>query len=197
MHEHRSLIEATRIAGATLDSIAAKYGVSRDAVHRHCRPVEAGGHLSDDQRADYLAQVPLKELAQKAAAEGLNVLDYLSLIRSTLIQQLQLAASVNDRNGTANIARTLNETLRQIAGITGEMGALAARNITINNTTNFVNSPIFADLQGMLIRTLQPYPEALARVVEGLQQLEAKAAPVSNGAPLIDAKPLEAHVDAA
>jgi hypothetical protein len=55
----------------------------------------------------------------------------------------------------------------------------------------FINSPMFVDLQSMLIRKLQGHPAALSSVVEGLQELEAKAAPVSNGATTIDASPLE------
>ena len=135
-HEHRALIEATRIAGASLDTISAKYGVSRDAVHRHM-----ANHVDDDVRAEYLAAVPLKELAAKAAAEGLSVLEYLSLIRSTLVRQMQLASSVNDRNGVATVARTLNETLRQIGAITGDLHAFQCgviRSVSVRLGANFI-----------------------------------------------------------
>jgi len=173
-HPNRALIEQARVVGCSLDAISAKYGVSRDALHRHCK-----NHLSDDLRSEYLAQVPLRELAEKAAAEGLTVLEYLSLVRGILVQQLQLASSVNDRNGVSNIARTLNDTLGKIGQITGEMGAIAARNINITATNNvsFVNSPVFADLQQMLIRRLAGHPEAMAAVVEGLRELESRSAP--------------------
>jgi len=95
-HEHRALIEGARVAGASLDSIAGKYGCSRDALHRHCK-----NHLSDDQRSEYLAAVPLRELAEKAAAEGLSILQYLSLTRGILVKQMQLASSVNDHHATS------------------------------------------------------------------------------------------------
>jgi hypothetical protein len=55
-HEHRVLIEQTRIAGASLDSISAKYGVSRDFVFRHMRT-----HVSEDLKAEYLADPPAAE----------------------------------------------------------------------------------------------------------------------------------------
>jgi hypothetical protein len=61
-HPDRVLIEQTRIAGASLDTIAAKYNVSRDAIWRHM-----GKHVSEDLRAEYLAAVPMKDLAAKAA----------------------------------------------------------------------------------------------------------------------------------
>jgi predicted ArsR family transcriptional regulator len=62
-------IEATRVAGASLDNIAAKFGISRDALRRHMH-----AHVPEDLRAQYLADVPVKELAQRASAEGLRSL---------------------------------------------------------------------------------------------------------------------------
>ena len=75
-HENRVLIESTRIAGASLDNISARYGVGRDAIHRHMK-----NHVDDDLRAEYLAATPLKDLAEKAASEGISVLQYLSITR--------------------------------------------------------------------------------------------------------------------
>src|SRR5260370_16269914 len=89
-HENRVLIEQTRIAGASLDSIALKFGCSRDSVHRHM-----ANHVSQDLLAQYLADAPIKELAQKAAAEGMSVLQYLSFIPIPLINQFQMAPSLH------------------------------------------------------------------------------------------------------
>jgi hypothetical protein len=170
-HEHRALIEATRIAGASLDNISAKYSVSRYAIHRHMR-----AHVDDDLRAEYLAAVPLKELAERAAAEGLSVLQYLSLTRSILVQQLQLASSVNDRNGVSNIARTLNDTLGKIGAITGEMGAIAARNITINNTVNNVlQAPEVIDLRSAAMLALRPFLDAALALASAWHEVEERA----------------------
>jgi hypothetical protein len=167
-HEHRSLIEATRVAGASLDSISSKYGVSRDAVHRHMK------HVPEDVRLQYIADTPIKELAQRAATEGVGLLDYFAIVRSILLQQFQLAASVNDKNGTAVLAGRLTEVLREIGKVTGEiMKSPAVQNI--NTTVNFVNSPIFLDLQQMLVRRLAGHPDAMAAVIEGLRELEAKS----------------------
>ena len=174
-HEHRTLIEATRVAGASLDTVSAKYGVSRDALHKHMK-----NHVDDDLRSEYLAAVPLEELAVRAAQEGLSVLLYLSLIRATLVRQMQLAASVNDRNGTATIARTLNETLRQIGQITGEMGALAASNITIHGNINVLNHPQIANLQANLLKALAPFPEARNAVIAAAPDTPAPGSAARN-----------------
>jgi hypothetical protein len=42
-----------------------------------------------------------KELAARASTEGISLLDYFAIVRGVLLQQFQLAASVNDKNGTA------------------------------------------------------------------------------------------------
>jgi hypothetical protein len=177
-HEHRVLIESIRIAGASLDTISSKYGVSRDSIFRHMR-----AHVPDDLRAEYLAAVPLKELAEKAATEGISVLQYLSLIRATLMTQLQLAASVHDRHGTSALAGKLNETLRLIGNISGELGDMAARTINIG-TINVLNSPVYLDLRQELLRALQPFPDARRAVAAALQHLEERQRP-----PLLDVTP--------
>jgi hypothetical protein len=166
-HPDRALIEASRVAGCSLDSIGAKFNVSRDAVWRHCKD-----HISIESRADYLAAIPIAELAEKAATEGVSVLNYFSLIRSTLMRQFQLASSLNDHNATGMLAGRLTECLRAIGTISGEMGSLA-NSITINNSTTILSSPVFANMQATLLQALAPYPEARAAVVMALRNLDA------------------------
>jgi hypothetical protein len=166
-HVDRVRIEFAHVSGASLDSIAAQFKVSRDAVWRHCQK-----HLTDNDRSEYLAAVPLKELAEKAAVEGMSVLEHLSIVRATLMRQFQLAASVNDRQGTATLAGRLTECLRAIGQLTGELGSMVANNLTINNTTNILNSPVFANLQANLLTALAPYTDARAAVVQALRQMD-------------------------
>jgi hypothetical protein len=189
-HPERARIEMARLAGVGLDNLAAQFDVSRDSIWRHMKD-----HVSEADKAAYLADVPLQEMLARAADEGTSLLDFFRIVRATLMKQFQLAASVNDRRAVAALAGRLNEVLTSIGGVTGEMLKLAPTSIT-DNTSVFINSPIFVDLQSMLVRKLADHPEALSRVVEGLQELEAGVAPASNGAPLIDVKPLEARVDA-
>jgi hypothetical protein len=166
-HPDRALIEAARVAGCSIDALAAKYKISRDAIWRHHK-----NHLTDEQRADILASVPMSELAAKAAAEGTSVLEYFAIIRGILMQRFQLAASVGDNNATGVLAGRLTEVLREIGRASGELGNMAAaNNITINNTT-IMNSPVFATLQANLLQALAPFPEARAAVVNALRQMD-------------------------
>lgn len=158
-----------RISGASLDSIAATFNVHRDAVWRHTTK-----HVTDDQRAMYLADVDLTALAARANAENMSLMDYLAIVRGTLMVQMQAAAGVNDRSSTAALAGRLNETLKLIGQFTGELMKISPANIT-NNSIVFMSSPLYAELERMLIATLSPHPEALAKVVEGLRTLEAKS----------------------
>jgi hypothetical protein len=171
-HPDRVLIEAARVAGCSLDTIAAKHSISRDAIFRHMK-----NHVDDAARADYLANIPMKDLAAKAAEEGVSVLQYFSIIRGVLMSQFQLAASVNDRNATATLAGRLTEVLRAIGSISGEMGGMAVNHLTINNTTNILNSPIFATLQANMLHALAPFPDARAAVVTALRQMDEQNAP--------------------
>jgi hypothetical protein len=168
-HPERARIELARIAGVSLRQLEETFGVSGQAVWRHM-----ANHVSEGDKAAYLADVPLQEMLARAADEGVSLLDFFKIVRATLMKQFQLAASVNDRRAVASLAGRLNETLDLIGKLTGEMLRLSPGTV-VNNTAVFVNSPIFTDLQSMLVRKLARYPEALSQVVEGLQELEAKA----------------------
>jgi hypothetical protein len=98
-HVDRARIEATRIAGVSLDNVSAKFGVSRDVVHRHMTR-----HVDEDTKLQYISDVPIRELAARASEEGVSLLDYFAIVRGVLLQQFQLAAACNDKNGTAVLA---------------------------------------------------------------------------------------------
>jgi hypothetical protein len=170
----------------SLEVVAERYSVSRDALYRHMR-----NHVPDETRAQYIADVPIREIAAKATEQGGNLIDYFVIVRGMLFQQLQTVAAHGDVQGTNNTSRALIEVLREIGRFTGEL--LSASSVTNNVTNNyavFTSSPAFAELQAMLVTTLAPYPEALAAVVAGLQRLDAQAGNPPVGAPLIDLKPV-------
>jgi hypothetical protein len=168
-HPERHLIEQLRVAGCSLDSIAAKFpGVLRDSIHRHMHT-----HVSEAAKAVYLADIPIAEVAERAGRENGSILSYFALIRSTVFQQLLLASSVNDGNRVAVLAGRATEVLREIGRVTGELSAIGSLTVNnINNSIAFVNSPQFARLESMLIDRLRDYPQALSAVVAGLRELE-------------------------
>lgn len=167
-----------RAGGASLDSLAEKFKVSRDSIARHWRD-----HVSPELKATYLAgPSELATLMEKAAKEGDSVLDYLRLCRTTLTAQLAAMAEAGDGRGAAIVAGQLTRTLETIGRVTGELGALAGNNLTINNTL-ILNSPEFAKAQATILRALAPYHDARMAVVRALRDLDTDAAAPSLAAP--------------
>jgi hypothetical protein len=181
----KARIEAVRCAGASLDTVAAKFSISRDALHRHMT-----NHVTDDQRSQYLADVPIQELAQLAASEGISVLQYLSLGRSVLMQEFQLASQAHAHHATSALAGRLNETLKLIGTLSGEMSELA-RSVTINGNINILNHPAAATFQAKLLEALEPFPAAHEAVVTCIRAFDAESAPAAAAVPLM--KTIEHH----
>lgn len=153
--------------GASVRAICTRFGVQKNACWRHGKL-----HMSQERRAALIAG-PLKmhELAQKAAELDLSLLDYLGLIRSTLLGQFTTAAEVGDRNGVSTVSGRLLECLRMQAQLTGEISKATS---TVTNNVAVINHPVVADLQALLIRTLAPYPEARQAVVIALKEMSAR-----------------------
>ncbi len=172
-HPERTRIELMRASGVSLNVIAEKFGVQRDAVNRHWH-----GHVSDQMKASFLAgPLQLEELAQKAAETGTSVLDHLHAIRVVLFSHLTTATEAGDGSLAANVAGRLTHVLETIARISGELGALAT-NTTYNITNNqlvLTQTPAFLKLQASLLHALAPFPEAREAVVAALNELDEGA----------------------
>lgn len=184
-HPDRHRIEITLAGGAAQRAVARKFNTSRDGVQRHWTR-----HVTAARKAELIAgPVKLGELAERAAEEGLSILDYLALVRLSLLSQFTAAAEAADRNGAAMLAGRLLEALRDIARLTGE---IRATGINVTNNMLILSSPIFADLQAMLLQRLAPFPEARAAVIEGLAALDQRASGTPLPAPLIEHDAIEA-----
>src|SRR3974390_2496405 len=112
-HPDRWRIELLKAGGASLRSLAEKFGVSLDAVDRHWHK-----HVSAEIKARYLlAPVPLPEPAAKAAEQGGSVLGHLHAIRVVLMGQMSAVVEANDGRGVAYIAGRLTSVLETIAKV--------------------------------------------------------------------------------
>jgi hypothetical protein len=175
-HQERWRIELLKAGGAGIDALAAKFGVSRDAIFRHWHT-----HVTDSMKAGYLSgPSEMANLAAKAATEGDSVIDYLRICRTALTSQLAAASEAGDSRTTAYVAGQLTKTLETIGKLTGELGELARSSINItNNNIAIMNSPQFATLQATMLRALAPYPDARSAVVLALRDLDAEPAPAA------------------
>jgi hypothetical protein len=179
-HPERHRIEMLRLAGTPLEALSERFALGdtiaagRDRLWRHMRQ-----HVTRDHRAALLADIPLSELAERAASENASVLDHLQIVRSNLMGMFLTAAGAGEAKTAALVSGRLLETLRDQAHLTGE---LMSNGPVMNfNITNIINSPMFAALQAMLIEKLKPHPLALAEVVQGLRELEASQPPLIDG----------------
>jgi hypothetical protein len=167
-HEQRHRIELSLVSGVSHRAVAAKFEVSPHAVRRH-----GENHVSPERRAQLVAgPLKLQQLAERAADEGMSMLDYVAMLRSTLMERFLAASECDDRPGTALLAGRLTELLRLQASLTGELSRAGA---TITNNTLILSSPLMADLQAMLAQRLRPYPDAMRAVLEGLEDLSTRA----------------------
>lgn len=166
-HPDRISIELASLAGLSLDKIAARFNVGRDAVARHMKALDPG------YRAALIADVPLEEMAERAAKEGLSILDQLAVLRQSLMHGAIEAKAASDHYAHATLSNAAVNAIRETARLTGELrSAPTITNIT-NNVAVLMASPVMQRLQAMLTHRLAPYPEALAAVLDGLAELDA------------------------
>jgi len=178
-HPDRVRIELHKLSGASLDKVVMKFpDIHRDALHRHMK-----SHLGADERQALIAEIPIRELAKRAAEEGGSVLDHLTVIRNVVMRALLGAAESSDRVGTASLAGRAVEVLNALGKLTGEIASIAAVT-NIQNNLNIFQAPDFCALETMLVQRLQPYPDALAAVLDGLRELEGRSTPEATVATL-------------
>jgi hypothetical protein len=185
-HPDRWRLELLRAGGAGIDALAAKFGVTRDCVHRHWSL-----HVTPEMKANYLCgPAELATLAEKAAIEGDSVLDYLRLCRTALVGMLAAMTEAGDARGAAFVAGQLARTLETMARVTGEIGELARSTVNIHgNVSILTDSPAFAKVQASLLRALAPFPDARGAVVLALRQLDEANAPAPPAAKIIEHLP--------
>jgi hypothetical protein len=171
-HDERWRIELLHAGGASLNSLAEKFGLSKDAIGRHWN-----NHVSKEIKASYLVgPAQLADLAAKAAEEGASVLDHFRAIRTMLMSQMAATTEAGDARGAAIVAGQLVGVLEKIGKVTGEIATIAQGTINIQNNVAIVNSPQFAKVQAAILRALAPHGAARAAVVDALRELDAETA---------------------
>ncbi len=171
-HQDRARIEALRVGGASLDSLARQFNVSRDAVWRHHK-----AHVSPKRRAELTAgPAKVEQLVNAAADESKSLLDYLAITRSVLFNQFLTAAEAGDRPAVAHIAGRLLDSLRELGRLTGELREVSGISIT-NNTLNLTTSTEFAALSKGLLEIARAHPSARGDIVALLRGLDGTPEP--------------------
>ena len=169
-HPERERIEALRASGASLESLARKFRVHKDAIWRHWRD-----HVSADLEVQYLAApATIAALKERAVAEGGSILDYLGILRSVLMGAITASAEAQSAFTLAALSGRLVEVLREIGKLTGEIERLDPG---INVTTNIaiMSDPRMIDLQSGLLAIARGHPEVRSDLIALLRNLDSRS----------------------
>jgi hypothetical protein len=170
-HPERERIEVLRAGGASLESLARKFKVHKDAVWRHWRD-----HVSADLKTTYLCgAATIEALREKAASEKGSILDYLTTLRSILMGAVTASAEAGSATTLANLTGRLVEVLREIGKLTG---AIERLNPGVNVTTNIaiMADPRMIELQSGLLQIARLHPGVRQDIIGLLRNLDAKSA---------------------
>lgn len=177
-HPDRMAIELAYFANMSLDRIAERYGVTRDSIWRHVKKLDPA------YRAALVADVPLEQMAERAAKEGISLLDQLSVLRMGLMHSAIEAKAAGDHYAHATLSNAAVNAIREAGRLTGELKNVPTIQNVTNNVAVIMASPVMARLQTMLAQRLGPHPQALEAVLAGLAELEAsEPGPGSSQAP--------------
>jgi hypothetical protein len=154
-HAERTRIELLLAGGAGQKSVADRFNLSKDSIHRHWH-----GHVTEERKAALLlGPVQVQALAAKVAEESESVIDHHKAVRAGLYQFLTAALEAGDRTSGAMLSGRLTEVNNAIARITGE---LASSPLVQNNSlTVIMQSEQMQGLLDEIVDVLAPWPEAL------------------------------------
>jgi hypothetical protein len=168
-HPERERLESLRASGASLDSLAKKFKISRDSIWRHMQ-----NHVSEETRMSYLAgPSTIAELKERAALENATLIDYLSILRSILMGAIAASAEANSAFTLATLSGKLLEVLKEIGKITGEIERMSP-SISITNNLSIMSDPRMIELQAGLLRIARDHHGAQADIVALLRGLDAQ-----------------------
>ena len=163
----RVRLESLRASGVSLDSLAKKFHVHRDAVWRHWQT-----HVSADLKTHYLAgPATIAELREKAKLEGGSVIDYLTTLRSILMGSITASAEAGSAFTLGALSGRLVEVLREIGRITGEIERLNP-SVNVTNNIAIMSDPRMIELQSGLLSIARQVPAARMPIIELLKSLE-------------------------
>jgi hypothetical protein len=166
-HAERHRIELLLAGGARPRPIGERFGLHWSAIRRHWI-----GHVDDERKASLIAgpDIKIADLRERAAEEGMSLLDHYKVVRAALYRMLDVAQAVGDRNAVALVSGRLHENFAAVGRLTGELSTIGTVNL---NVANFFSTPHFAALQTELVAALRDFPEARSAVLSAFRRLEA------------------------
>jgi hypothetical protein len=137
------------ISGASLRDVAGQFGISKSSVDRHRPHISAKVAKAADVR-------------ERLSAEKL--LDVMENLMGEAIATLRDAKASGDNRARLQAIREARETARVLLEVAGELDN-GGQTITI------INNPQWTAIRTVILQTLEPYPEAKAKLVAALTEV--------------------------
>jgi len=177
-HPRRPEIDHSLANRVSEHRVAKRFGVSRDAIHRHKKR-----HLPPQLEAALLsrngAPSPI-DLEQLRKDESEGVLQTLIWQKAHVLQQIDTAIMNHDPVAVSRFHDVLLKNTQTIAKIVGEL-ATHSKHIT----NNFLIAPEYLELRHAVIQALAPFPDARRAVALKLQALERQPPPEIDHVPAV------------
>ena len=181
-HADRASIELGIANKVPIRVLGTRYGLHRDAIHRHGR-----NHMDAKLHAQLMTRGRMTpvELENLKVTESEGVLQHLVAVRARLYGLMDAAESQDDYKGAASIGTAIHKNLEITARLLGDL-----RTGTVNVHNNLILLPEFFALRTSILQALRAHPAARADVVKALQHFQSPDLPsVETDAERADAAP--------
>jgi hypothetical protein len=153
-HPQRQETDRALVEGRGNRRIAARYGLSENAIRRH--------------RAEHIHELLLKAYEAQQVAEAGYLLADIARIRESAFDLLDRAERAHDWRARVAVIKQCHENVRILGELQGRLEA-SRQKVSIN----LVASAEWIELRGLIVSVLWPHPEALEDVRAAIEQGES------------------------
>lgn len=143
------------VKGESLRNIAKHFSVNLTALYRH--------------KEKHLPAELIKAKEVKEIARANTLLEQITELRDRALRILEKAENAGKLKIALDGIKEARECLELLAKLQGELAQEGTINITI--------SPEWLEIRTIILKALEPYPEARIRLAEALKEVESIASP--------------------
>jgi transposase-like protein len=153
-HPERQEIEKALLGGsATLPEIAQRFSLPKWSLYRH--------------KHRHLPSTLIKAQEAKEVARADSLLDQLKQLQKKALTLLDKAEAAGDLRTALQGVREAKGCLELLAKLQGELAQ--------EGTINILVMPAWVSLRTIILRTLEPYPEARMKIAQALSEVDHHA----------------------
>lgn len=149
VHSERQEIEKALLRGETLQQLT-QYGVSKRSLFNH--------------KHNHITERLKKAQEVKEVARADSLLDQLKQLQQKALELLDKAEAAGDLRTALQGVREAKGCLELLAKLQGELAQ--------EGSINIVLSPSWVSLRTVILRTLEPYPEARLKIAQALSEVD-------------------------